>query len=128
MRTGNDGEDYRGWSMSEGGGFEGLLREALSPVEPPEHLAVQVEHTLESITEMAAGELEAWELSAMKDPRNWARPAAAVVLGTGAGAGLVLLRARRRRPESSGLAGVGELAGRALRDFEAQSKRLLPRR
>jgi hypothetical protein len=114
--------------MSESGGFEGLLREALSPVEPPEHLAQQLEHTLQSITEMAAEELEAWELSAMKDPRNWVRPAAAVVVGTGAGAGLVLLRARRRQPQSSGLRGAGELAGRALRDFEAQTKRLLPRR
>ena len=39
---------------------------------------------------MAADELEAWELAAMRDPRNWARPAAAVVVGTAAGA-----RARR---------------------------------
>ncbi|MHB1539100.1 MAG: hypothetical protein ACYCUM_14130 [Solirubrobacteraceae bacterium] len=105
-----------------------MLREALAPVEPPEHLAVQLERTLESITEIAAEELDTWELSAMKDPRNWARPAAAVVLGTGAGAGLVLLRVRRRRPQRGGLRGAGELAGRALRDFEAQGKRLLPRR
>ena len=114
--------------MSEGGGFEGLLREALSPVEPPAHLSMQLEHALRSITEMAAEELEAWELSAMKDPRNWARPVAAVVLGTGAGAGLVLLRARRRRPQSGSLGGAGELASRALRDFESHAKRLLPRR
>ena len=45
---------------------------------------------------MAADELEAWELSAMRDPRNWARPAAALVAGSAAGAALVLLRARRR--------------------------------
>lgn len=110
--------------MVEGGGFEGLLREALSPVEPPEHLAQQLEHALRSISEMAAEELDAWELSAMKDPRNWARPAAAVVLGTGAGAGLVLLRARRRRPSASGLRGVGEAAGKTLREVESQTKRL----
>lgn len=114
--------------MSEGPGFEGLLREALSPVEPPEHLVEQLEQTLQSITEMAAEELEAWELSAMKDPRNWGRPAAALVLGTGAGVGLVLLRARRRSPEPSGLRAAGAAASSALRDVELQTKRLLNRR
>jgi hypothetical protein len=67
--------------------FEGLLREALAPVEPPEDLARRLESTLTSITEMAADELEAWELSAMRDPRNWVRPATALVVGSGAGAG-----------------------------------------
>src|ERR1700676_1415320 len=61
--------------------FEGLLREALAPVEPPAALAERVEATLMSITELAADELEAWELSAMRDPRNWVRPAAAPVAG-----------------------------------------------
>lgn len=78
--------------------FEGLLRRALAPVEPPEGLALRLEDTLTSITELAAEELEGWELSAMRDPRNWVRPAAAVVVGTGAGLALVLLRARRRGP------------------------------
>jgi hypothetical protein len=76
--------------------FEGLLRQALAPVDPPEDLAQRLEDTLTSITEMAVGELEAWELSAMRDPRNWVRPAAAVVVGGTAGVALVLLRARRR--------------------------------
>ena len=76
--------------------FEGLLREALAPVEPPEDLVERLESTLTSITELAADELEAWELSAMRDPRNWVRPAAALVVGGSAGAALVLLRARRR--------------------------------
>ena len=62
--------------------FEGLLREALAPVEPPADLVERLEGTLTSITEMAVDELEAWELSAMRDPRNWARPAAAVVVGS----------------------------------------------
>jgi hypothetical protein len=78
--------------------FEVRLRRALAPVEPPEDLAQRLEGTLTSITELAAGELEAWELSAMRDPRNWVRPAAAVVVGGTAGVALVLLRARRRIP------------------------------
>ena len=85
--------------------FEGLLREALAPVEPPADLVERLESTLTSITEMAADELEAWELSAMRDPRNWARPAAALVVGGAAGAALVLLRARRRAHSSAGESG-----------------------
>ena len=76
--------------------FEALLRQALAPVEPPEDLAQRLEGTLTSITELAAEELEGWELSAMRDPRNWVRPAAALVLGGSAGVALVVLRARRR--------------------------------
>lgn len=76
--------------------FESLLREALAPVEPPEDLGQRLEDALTSLTELAVGELEAWELSAMRDPRNWVRPAAAVVVGSGAGIALIVLRARRR--------------------------------
>ena len=36
--------------------FESLLREALSPVEPPEDLTLRLEGTLQSITELAADE------------------------------------------------------------------------
>jgi hypothetical protein len=84
-------------------GLEGLLRRALVPVEPPDDLALRLEETLTSLTELAAGELEAWELSAMRDPRNWVRPAAAVMVGSAAGLALVVLRARRRgRPAAAG--------------------------
>ncbi len=83
--------------MSEAvSGLEGLLHKALSPVEPPEDLGRRLESTLTSLTESAVEELEAWELSAMRDPRNWVRPAAAVVVGGSAGVALVLLRARHR--------------------------------
>jgi hypothetical protein len=106
--------------------FEGLLREALAPVEPPADLAERLESTLTSITEMAADELEAWELSAMRDPRNWVRPAAALVLGTGAGTALVLLRARRRAHSSpASLEGVREAAGNALGDLGREARKLL---
>jgi hypothetical protein len=105
--------------------FEGLLRQALAPVEPPEHLATRLEQRLQSITEMAAEELDAVELSAMRDPRNWARPAAAVVLGTGAGAALVVLRARRRAPQTHRLNEAGAAVSKSLRGAERQARRLL---
>jgi hypothetical protein len=113
--------------MSEAlGNFEGLLREALAPVEPPEALARRLESTLTSITEMAADELEAWELSAMRDPRNWVRPAAALVAGGGAGVALVLLRARQRPQGSSGgLSGARETARRTVRDLGRETRKLL---
>src|SRR5438105_2372257 len=112
--------------------LESLLREALAPVEPPDDLVERLESTLLSITEMAADELEAWELSAMRDPRNWARPATALVAGGAAGAALVLLRARRRaQVRSPGLGGLrfpnvslSRQAERALRDLERETRRL----
>jgi hypothetical protein len=109
--------------------FEGLLREALAPVEPPTDLAERLESTLTSITAMAADELEAWELSAMRDPRNWVRPAAAVVVGGTAGAVLVLLRARRRgSAHSPALDGARDAAEHAVRDLARQTRRLLGER
>ncbi len=109
--------------------FEGLLREALAPVEPPADLVERLESTLTSITELAADELEAWELSAMRDPRNWARPAAALVVGGSAGAALVLLRARRRAHSSpGGLEGARDTAERTVRDLALQTRKLFGRR
>jgi hypothetical protein len=117
--------------------FELLLREALAPVEPPADLVERVESALLAITEMAADELEGWELSAMRDPRNWVRPAAALVAGGAAGTALVLLRARRRSEAAKrgahgapgGLLGRGlEPAERALRDLAEQTRKLLERR
>jgi hypothetical protein len=106
--------------------FETLLREALAPVEPPADLVERLEVTLLSITEMAADELEAWELSAMRDPRNWVRPAVALVAGGTAGAALVVLRARRREQLArGGLDAVRENAERTLRSVSRETRRLL---
>jgi hypothetical protein len=111
--------------------FERLLREALAPVEPPEDLVRRLESTLTSITEMAAEELEAWELSAMRDPRNWIRPATALVAGGGAGVGLVLLRARRRAHGSPGPLSrtrwpiFDRSVDRAVRDLVRETRKLL---
>jgi hypothetical protein len=114
--------------MSEALPFERLLREALAPVEPPADLAERLEDTLAGIAELAAGELEAWELSAMRDPRNWVRPAAALVAGGAAGTALVLLRARRRAHgagPAEGLSVARDSAERAIRDLGRETRRLL---
>jgi len=83
--------------MTETVDIEALLRSALVPVEPSEGLSVRLERGLSELTDLAAGELADWELSAMRDPRNWARPAAAVVVGGTAAGALVLVRARQQR-------------------------------
>jgi hypothetical protein len=80
--------------MSE---LERLLRSALVPIEPPERLSDRLERGLAELTEAAADELADWELSSMRDPRNWARPVAAVVVGTVAGGALVVVRARQQQ-------------------------------
>jgi hypothetical protein len=110
--------------------FEGLLREALTPVEPPEDFVERLEGALTSITEMAADELEAWELSAMRDPRNWARPATALVVGGAAGTALLLLRARHRGQQAARghWPSLGRSAESALRDLEREARRLLGER
>src|SRR5215207_11768836 len=84
--------------------IEGLLRQAFRPVDPPESLSARLETTLQELTDLAAEELESWELSAMRDPRNWARPVAAAAIGTAAGAGLVVLRVRSHRKHHRALA------------------------
>ena len=109
--------------------FEARLREALSPVDPPDDLLVRVESTLVSLTVAAQDELEAWELSTMRDPRNWVRPAAAIVVGAGAGAALVVLRVRsRHRSRLQQSANMLELAGHTLHDVAEEARRVLPGR
>ena len=104
--------------------FEALLRRALAPVEPPADLADRLENRLQGLTEMAVDELESWELSTMRDPRNWARPVAAIVIGGAAGTGLVLLRARRRAAQRRQQHGVLDVAERALREVFAEARRI----
>jgi hypothetical protein len=115
--------------MSETWDFETRLREALAPVEPPADLDHRLQTTLGSLVELAADELEAWELRAMKDPRNWPRaalgPAAAVVIGTGAAAGLVVLRTRGRRHKRRAMShNAFELAERTVRDAAREAMRV----
>ncbi len=109
--------------------FEALLREALAPVEPPADLARRLETTLVNLTELAQDELESWELRAMRDPRNWARPAAAAVVGASAGTALVLLRVRsRHRHRKQESANLLELAEKTVKDLAEEARRVLPDR
>jgi hypothetical protein len=111
--------------VTESAEFDLLLRRALAPIEPPADLSARLEATLTNLTELAADELESWELSSMRDPRNWARPAAAVVVGGTAGAALVLLRARRRARRRGRAANAWDSAERALRDVYGEARRLM---
>ena len=94
--------------------FEDIIRRALAPVDPPEDLADRVEMTLWSLTELAVDELESWELSSMRDPRNWARPVAAIAIGTAAGAGHILLGWRHQHLSIQGHAKLAAIEWTAL--------------
>lgn len=115
--------------MTENAGqidLEALLADALRPIEPPESLASRVETTLSRITEQAAAALGDWadelsegELEALRDPRNWVRPVAAVAVGGAAAGALVLVGARRRRKPS----GLREQAERLLDELPGALRR-----
>jgi H+/Cl- antiporter ClcA len=103
--------------VSDNTDVEPLLRKALAPVEPPEDLAGRLTQKLQNISDLAAEELEGWEVAAMRDPRNWVRPAVAVVGGSAAGAGLLLLRLhqKHRNRGAGDLRAAGERAASGLR-------------
>ena len=116
--------------MSEtfGNDFEGLLKRALAPVDPPADLAARMESTLAELTELAQDELESWELASMRDPRNWVRPVAAVAVGTTAGAALVVLRVRQQhRRRAAKASDPLDLAERTLRAVVDETRRILDR-
>ncbi len=109
--------------------LEAALKRALAPVDPPVELEKRLELTLDSIVELAVEELDGWELTGLRDPRNWPRaaigPAAAVVVGTGAAAGLVLLRTQRRRHKRRAASHSAlDLASRTMRDVAREALRV----
>jgi hypothetical protein len=111
--------------MSDGERLERLLRSALVPVDPPEALTDRLERTLSGLTEAAAEELAEIDAAAMRDPRNWARPAAAVVVGTVAGGALVIVRARQRQKkrDSGGLRALEQSVRDVAVDLERRLRR-----
>ena len=108
--------------------FEGLLRRALAPVDPPPRLSERMEQTLAELTELAQDELEGWELGAMRDPRNWVRPFVAAAVGTTAGAALVVLRVRQQHRRRAKAKDPIDLAQRTLRSAREETRKLLDRR
>jgi len=104
--------------------FESLLREALAPWSRRRPGGAPGEHAHQH-PEMAADELEAWELSSMRDPRNWVRPAAAVVAGAS--------RDRARDPAGAQtsarccrrLGCAARPAERTVRDISRETRKLL---
>jgi hypothetical protein len=108
--------------------IETLLSRALRPVDPPDDLSSRLEMTLVELTEMAVDELEGWELSAMRDPRNWVRPVVAVVVTATAGTALVILRVRATQRRRRALArGPADLAARTGKAVAAEARRVVRR-
>jgi hypothetical protein len=108
--------------------IETLLSRALRPIDPPEDLSSRLEGTLVELTELAVGELESWELRAMRDPRNWMRPVIAVVITATAGTALVLLRVRATQRRRAMLArGPADLAARTGRAVASEARRVIRR-
>ena len=104
---------------------EQLLQRALRPVEPPSNLGERLESRLTEIADAAAEELADWELSTMRDPRNWGRPAGAAAAGVAAGGALLLIRARRQQQQK----GAQRRASleRAAREFADETMKRLGR-
>ena len=111
--------------MADMGEVEALLRSALVPVEPSEHLSDRLERGLYELTDMAVDELADWELSTMRDPRNWGPTVAAAVVGTAAASALVVVRARQRQ-RGKGPYGLGALE-HGLREVSSDVRRRLSR-
>ena len=111
--------------MSDAERVERLLKLAFAPVEPPEALSDRLERGLTEMADAAADELAEWELSAMSDPRNWVRPAAAVVVGSVAAGGLVLVRARQQQKKrnATGLQALEKSIRGVADDIEKRLKR-----
>jgi len=106
--------------------FEQLLRQALAPIEPPDDLEERLEERLRTLAVAAAGELEGWELKAMRDPRRWVPTVTAAAVGGTAAVGLVLVRTQRRRHKRRDASrNVVELAGHTVRDLSREARRVI---
>ena len=104
--------------------IEQLLRNALAPVEPSASLSERLDTRLSELTAVAFDELADWELAAMRDPRNWGRPVAAVLIGGTAAAALVLVRAQRRsKKQGHPLRALEEVSRDVTRDIQKRLRR-----
>jgi hypothetical protein len=119
-------ETGRSRQSRSGGEIVRLLEVALAPVEPRAELGDELERRLAEVREAALGELADWELAAMRDPRNWVRPAAAVAVGTAAGAALLVVRMRHAQRRRTGIRGLADQSRRDLWDAIATARARLP--
>ena len=108
--------------MSE---VERLLQNAFVPVEPPGALTERLERRLTELTDAAMHELADFDPGALRDPRRWARLAAAGLVAGTAGGALILVRARQkhRRREAHGLRALQN----GLREVSGDMRRRLRR-
>lgn len=109
--------------------IELLLSRVLSPVEPPERLKESVQARLEKWTDQAVDDIESWEISAMRDPRNWGKivkPAAGAAVVATAGTALVLLRAHNQSKQQKSLDPF-EAAEKTARLVAEEARKLLRR-
>ena len=108
--------------------FESLLRQALQPIDPPAELEARVEERLAGLVELAADELDSWELGSLSDPRNWPqvpRAAAVATVGGAAAVGLVLVRTQRKRHKRRDASdNVLELVEHTLHDLRKEAGKL----
>ena len=105
-----------------------LLEQAFKPVEPQADFMGQLEGRLASIEAAALEALEEvadWEFEALRDPRNWVRPVAAVAVGTAAASALVILGMRSRRRRPSGLRAIAEQSGRVANEAFSSARGLI---
>jgi hypothetical protein len=108
--------------MSE---VERLLQSAFAPIDPPGALTERLERRLTELTDAAVDELAEFDPSALRDPRRWARLAAAGVVAGTAGGALILVRARekQRSREAHGLRALQN----GLREVSGDMRRRLRR-
>jgi hypothetical protein len=105
-----------------------LLEQALKPVEPHADFMTQLEGKLTNIEAAALEALEEvadWEFDALRDPRNWVRPVAAVAIGSAAGAALVVLSLRSRRKRANGLRALAESGGKVANEALTSARGLI---
>ena len=89
---------------------------------------MRVETTLQELTDAAVDELEAWEIGAMRDPRNWVRPVVAGAVGVTAGTALVVLRVRNeRKKRAAASSNPLDLVRRTLRAAAGEARKLARR-
>lgn len=131
MTAVDGGGGPRGPWPEHDGDIEAVLERVLAPVDPPEQLYRKLENALEQVSFAAAEELSDIEFSAMRDPRNWVKPAVALAAGAAAAGALVVLGLRSRRRDDSvdraedALRALGGALSDVGRQFERSAKKMI---